>query len=106
MQPTALHCTSTFDERIWRIKGGRPPSCTMRTLFSAIYYVSDRELGEMFAPDLLLTARFPRAALAARCTSMSELCSRNNMGSKVSRSTSRTSTRHPVSDELITLQHQ
>jgi hypothetical protein len=41
--------------------------------------------------DLLLTARFPSAALAARCTSISGLCKRKSMGSRVSRSTSRTS---------------
>ena len=40
---------------------------------------------------VLLTARFPRAALAALCTSMSEFCNRNRIGSSVSRSTSRTS---------------
>ncbi len=39
----------------------------------------------------LLTARLPRAALAARCTSISGLCRRNKIGSRVSRSTSRTS---------------
>lgn len=37
MQPTALHCTSTFGDSIWRIKGVRPPSWTIRTLFSAIH---------------------------------------------------------------------
>lgn len=47
--------------------------------------------------NLLLTARFPRAALAARCTSISELWSRNNIGSRVSRSTSLTSARLYVS---------
>lgn len=36
MHPTALHWTSTFGDSIWRIKGGSPPSCTMRTLFSAV----------------------------------------------------------------------
>lgn len=35
MQPTALHCTSTLDDIIWRIRGFRPPSWTMRTLLSA-----------------------------------------------------------------------
>lgn len=35
MHPTALHCTSTFGDIIWRIKGCRPPSWTMETLFSA-----------------------------------------------------------------------
>ena len=39
----------------------------------------------------LLTAKFPSAALAARCTSMSALCKRNRIGSRVSLSTSRTS---------------
>lgn len=40
---------------------------------------------------ILLTARLPRAALAARWTSTSELWRRKRMGSRVSRSTSRTS---------------
>jgi hypothetical protein len=35
MQPTALHCTSTFGDIIWRIRGVSPPSCTISTLFSA-----------------------------------------------------------------------
>ena len=35
MQPTALHCTSTLGEFICLIKGARPPSATMATLFSA-----------------------------------------------------------------------
>lgn len=42
-----------------------------------------------------LTARFPRAALAARWTSISGLWSKDRMGSKVSRSTSRTSVYPP-----------
>lgn len=52
-----------------------------------------------FGPNLLLTARFPRAALAARCTSISELWSRNSIGSRVSRSTSLTSARLQVSED-------
>jgi len=35
MHPTALHCTSTLGEFICLIKGARPPSETMATLFSA-----------------------------------------------------------------------
>jgi hypothetical protein len=35
MQPTALHCTSTLGEFICLIRGARPPSETMATLFSA-----------------------------------------------------------------------
>jgi hypothetical protein len=35
MQPTALHCTSTLGEFICLIRGLRPPSATMATLFSA-----------------------------------------------------------------------
>ncbi len=35
MQPTALHCTSTFGDIIWRIRGVSPPRSTMETLFSA-----------------------------------------------------------------------
>jgi hypothetical protein len=41
--------------------------------------------------DVLFTARLPSAALAARCTSRSGFCSRNRIGSSVSRSTSLTS---------------
>lgn len=43
--------------------------------------------------SLLLTARLPKAALAALCTSISGLWRRNRIGSRVSRSTSRTSTK-------------
>ena len=35
MHPTALHCTSTLGESIWRISGVSPPSWTIKTLFSA-----------------------------------------------------------------------
>lgn len=35
MQPTALHCTSTFGDIICRMRGERPPSNTIETLFSA-----------------------------------------------------------------------
>lgn len=35
MQPTALHCTSTFGDIICRMSGGSPPSITILTLFSA-----------------------------------------------------------------------
>jgi hypothetical protein len=41
--------------------------------------------------NLLFTAKFPRAALAARCTSVSWLERRKRMGSSVSRPTGRTS---------------
>lgn len=41
--------------------------------------------------DVLLTAKLPNAALAARCTSVSWLLSRNRMGSSVSRLTACTS---------------
>jgi hypothetical protein len=41
--------------------------------------------------DPLFTAKFPRAALAARCTSVSWLERRKRMGSSVSRPTGRTS---------------
>ena len=41
--------------------------------------------------DLLLTAKLPSAALAARCTSVSWLLRRKRMGSRVSRPTGRTS---------------
>lgn len=46
--------------------------------------------------NVLFTARLPRAALAARCTSMSGFWSRNRIGSRVSRSTSLTSRRNVV----------
>ena len=39
----------------------------------------------------LLTAKFPNAALAARCTSVSWLLSKKRIGSRVSRPTGRTS---------------
>lgn len=35
MHPTALHCTSTFAEFICLMRGARPPSSTILTLFSA-----------------------------------------------------------------------
>lgn len=41
--------------------------------------------------SLLLTAKFPNAALAARCTSVSWLLSKKRIGSRVSRPTGRTS---------------
>lgn len=44
-----------------------------------------------FRNYLLLTAKLPSAALAARCTSVSWLLSKNNMGSSVSLPTGRTS---------------
>lgn len=37
MQPTALHCTSTFGDIICLIRGASPPSNTMATLFSALH---------------------------------------------------------------------
>jgi len=97
MQPTALHCTSTLGESICRISGVKPPSWTIRTLFSAITKTSAFDAPRPLPPRsrvLLLTARLPNAALAARCTSMSGLWSRNRMGSRVSRSTSRTSAKN------------
>lgn len=35
IHPTALHCTSTLGEFICLMRGARPPSATMATLFSA-----------------------------------------------------------------------
>lgn len=35
MHPTALHWTSTLGESIWRMRGVKPPSWTIKTLFSA-----------------------------------------------------------------------
>lgn len=99
IQPTALHCTSTFGDIICRISGESPPSITMATLFSAInfqHYIPMYVLRR----GVLLTARFPRAALAARCTSMSGLCKRNNIGSRVVLSTSLTSV-HGISHGLV-----
>jgi len=85
MQPTALHCTSTLGDIIWRIRGGRPLSRTIETLFSARGHQRNEEPGS--TGTVLLTARLPKAALAA----MSGFCNRNKMGSRVSLLTSRTS---------------
>lgn len=92
IQPTALHCTSTFGDIICLMRGVSPPRSTIATLFSATSCVSLTQIiGEH---NLLLTAKFPRAALAARCTSISGLCRRKSIGSRVSLSTSRTSGRY------------
>lgn len=40
IQPTALHCTSTFGDIICRMRGVRPPRSTIATLFSAKAHVS------------------------------------------------------------------
>lgn len=90
MQPTALHCTSTLAEFIWRIRGTRPPRSTILTLFSAGTCQSSMSNVDVI-PSILLTARLPRAALAARWTSVSLFCNRKRIGSRVSRPTSRTS---------------
>ena len=91
IQPTALHCTSTLDDIICRIRGVSPPSWTIRTLFSATTPVSYSPKSVRLSGDILLTARFPSAALAALCTSMSEFWRRKRIGSRVSRSTALTS---------------
>lgn len=90
MHPTALHCTSTLTEFICRIRGTRPPRSTILTLFSAgtCQWNAIDVVGYF---DILLTARLPKAALAARWTSVSLFCSRKRIGSRVSRPTSRTS---------------
>lgn len=90
IQPTALHCTSTLGDIIWRIRGASPPRETIKTLFSAI---SGQRWGRAMELRRCIpfTARLPNAALAALWTSISELWSRKRMGSRVSRSTSRTS---------------
>lgn len=92
MQPTALHWTSTFGLPIWRMSCSRPPSLTIKSLFSA---VASHQFVCWQSPlstrNLLLTAKLPNAALAARCTSTSCDCSRNRMGFNVSRPTCRTS---------------
>lgn len=54
-------------------------------------YKSQQALVAISREYILLTARLPRAALAARCTSISGFWRRNRMGSRVSRSTSLTS---------------
>lgn len=90
IHPTALHCTSTFGDIICRMRGVSPPRRTIATLFSAGQLL-ESAMCAWCGQSLLLTAKFPSAALAARCTSISGLCSRNRMGSSVSRSTSRTS---------------
>jgi hypothetical protein len=98
MHPTALHCTSTFGDIIWRMRGCRPPRRTIAVLFSATRLSScPNDVPSLQKNHLLFTARFPSAALAARCTSISGLCNRNRMGSRVSRPTSRTSLRSLVS---------
>lgn len=73
MQPTALHWTSTLLEFICLIRGSRPPSSTIRILLEAS------------------TARLPSAADDARCTSMSGLSRRYNIGLKPARLTGLTS---------------
>jgi hypothetical protein len=94
MQPTALHCTSTLVEFICRIRGMRPPRSTILTLFSAVGCQCMRTgLCLEGILHILLTARLPRAALAALWTSVSLFCRRKRMGSRVSRPTSRTSER-------------
>lgn len=97
MHPTALHWTSTFGEFICLISGARPPRETMATLFSAAE--SQLKIFNNGDQDVLFTAKLPKAALAARCTSMSGFCKRNKIGSKVSRSTSLTSV--PVSQHVL-----
>jgi hypothetical protein len=70
----------------------RPPRSTILTLFSAVtcqYNLTGRKSRRF--PNVLLTARLPRAALAALWTSVSLFCRRKRMGSRVSRPTSRTS---------------
>ena len=48
-------------------------------------------VAEQRQSSILLTAKLPSAALAARCTSVSRLLRRNKMGSRVSRPTGLTS---------------
>ena len=70
MQPTALHWTSTLVDIICRIRGERPPSRTMATLFSAaIPSVYDRHLSKQFAYYSRLdfpTQRWPLFVLLCR----------------------------------------
>lgn len=68
MQPTALHCTSTFGDIICRMRGVSPPRSTMDTLFSAANRLGTAQPTHQPTEDyhLLFTARFPSAALAAR----------------------------------------
>ena len=67
-QPTALHWTSTLGLSIWRMRGSRPPSLTIRSLLSAegIDQGLPSQHRSIASEYALLTARFPRAALAAR----------------------------------------
>lgn len=73
------------------MSGSRPPSETMSSLFSAVIVSCILDSGLEYAADSPLTARLPKAALAARCTSASWLVKRYNTGSKVSLPTSLTS---------------
>ena len=98
MQPTALHCTSTFGDIICLMRGERPPSSTIETLFSAAEQTSAVSSHIIRSRDRPFTARLPNAALAARCTSTSGLWRRNRIGSRVSRPTSLTSARK-ISDD-------
>lgn len=93
MQPTALHCTSTLLEFICLISGSSPSSWTIETLFSAVGHRQPTIWGTGEIVNLRLTAKFPRAALDALCTSTSGLDNSSRMGSSVSRSTTRTSER-------------
>jgi len=86
MQPTALHCTSACGLIISRMRGSKPPNCTILTLFVS------RIVRTVSEDKIPLTAKFPNAAELALCTSESLLRSRNNSGSIVSLFTSRTST--------------
>lgn len=88
MHPTALHWTSTFGDIICRIRGASPPRATIDTLLSAGFC---QQTSMKHGGNGPFTARFPRLALAARWTSISGLWSKNRIGSRVSRSTSRTS---------------
>lgn len=93
MHPTALHWTSTLGDSIWRMRGSNPPSFTISNLFSAvtnrrqrktqrekkksydtcepyvlfdIFYHSPTQVGFATIGNVLLTAKLPRAAEAAR----------------------------------------
>lgn len=90
--PTALHCTSTFGLSIWRMRGSRPPSFTIKSLLSA-KRVNGQPTIQIYLQkkNRLLTARLPSAALAALWTSVSWLPSRKRIGSRVSLPTGRTS---------------
>lgn len=104
MHPTALHWTSTLGLPIWRINWSRPPSLTIKSLFSAaLPKIEIRSISACITHTTItitpcpihfilpFTAKLPSAALAALWTSTSCDCNRKRIGFSVSRPTGRTS---------------